>query len=127
MLLGKSTLEHVLITAFVYFYSYLGLLCLAYFYLALSIGGVRAVAHPVSIAIEVLGAIEILFYLGWFLPYRSYLRKQKAAFPAPLTRRQRQVLWNRSLAVTPDIELYVKKWMCGASLEDLRRDNLKQW
>ncbi|KAL5412980.1 hypothetical protein PMIN06_004469 [Paraphaeosphaeria minitans] len=127
MLLGKSTFELALIKAFVYFYSYLGLLCLAYFYLALSIGGVRAVTHPVSIAIEVLGAVEILFYLCWFLPYRSYLRKQKAVFPPPLNRRQRQDLWNRCLAVTPDIELYVKKWMCGGSLEDLRRENMKEW
>lgn len=127
MLLGKSTFEYVFIKAFIYLSSSLGLVCLAYFYLALSIGGIRAVAHPASIAIEVLGAVEILFYLLWFLPYRSYLRKQKALFPPPLNRKQRQDLWNRSLAVTPDIELYIKKWMCGASLEDLRRENLKEW
>ncbi|KAF2443170.1 hypothetical protein P171DRAFT_522791 [Karstenula rhodostoma CBS 690.94] len=127
MLLGNSTFEYALIKAFICFSSYLGLLCLVYFYLALSIGGVSVVAHPVSIAIEVVGAIEILFYLCWFLPYRSYLWKQKALFPPPLNRKQRQDLWVRSLAVTPDIELYVKKWMCGASLEDLRRENLKEW
>lgn len=127
MLLGKSTFEYVVIEAVVYFYSYIGLLCLAYFYLALSIGGVRVIAHPVSIAIEVLGAIEILFYLAWFLPYRSYLHKQKPLFPSPLNREQRQDLFYRSLAVTPDIELFVKKWMCGASLEDMRRENIKEW
>ncbi|KAL1592244.1 hypothetical protein SLS60_011321 [Paraconiothyrium brasiliense] len=127
MLLGRSTFEYVLIKALVYFCSYLGLICLAYSYLALSIGGVRVITHPVSIAIEVLGAIEILFYLLWFLPYRSYLRKQKSLFPPSLDRENRQDLFDRSLAVTPDIELYVKKWMCGASLEDMRRENVKEW
>jgi hypothetical protein len=127
MLLGKSTFDHVLVKVVVYLFSYLGLLCLSYFFLVLAIGGINAAAHPFSITIEVLGAIEILFYLFWFLPYRSYLRKQKALFPPPLNRQQREALWEKSLSVTPDIELYIKKWMCGGSLEDLRRENLKEW
>ncbi|KAF2731006.1 hypothetical protein EJ04DRAFT_499396 [Polyplosphaeria fusca] len=127
MLVGQSTAEYVLTRAFIYFGSYLGLICLVYFYLALSIGGVAAIASPISIFIEVIGAIEILFYLCWFLPYRHYLHKQRAAFPRPLTCEERKELVDMILAVTPDTELFVRKWMCGASLGDLRRENLKEW
>lgn len=127
MLLGQSTAEYALIKAIIYTFRYLGLICLIYFYLALSIGGVRWISHPVSITIETIGAIEILFYLFWFLPYRHYLHKQRPAFPPPLTREERQTLFYKSLAVTPDIELFAKQWMCGANLEDLRRENLKEW
>lgn len=127
MLLGQSTAEYVLIKAVIYTFGYLGLICLVYFYLAVSVGGVRWISHPVSIAIETIGAIEILFYLFWFLPYRYYLHKQRPAFPTPLNREERQELFFKSLAVTSDIELFAKKWMRGASLEDMRRENLKEW
>lgn len=127
MLLGQSTAEYVLIRAFVYTFSYLGLGCLLYFYLALSIGGVKTISHPVSIAIEVIGAIEILFYLFWFLPYRYYLHKQPPHFPPPLNRKERHELFQKSLATTSDLELLVRKWMRGASIEDLRRESLKEW
>jgi hypothetical protein len=127
MLVGQSTAEYVLIKAFVYTFSYLGLACLLYFYLALSIGGVKTISHPVSIAIEVIGAIEILFYLFWFLPYRHYLQKQPPRFPPSLNRSERHELFYKSLSVTSDIELFTRKWMCGASIEDLRRESLKEW
>lgn len=127
MIVGKSPFEYVLVKGVIYLASYLGLLCLAYFYLALSIGGWRAVLHPVSLTIEVLGIIEILFYFLWFLPYRSHLHRQRPMFPPPLNRSQREALFLKSLAVTPDVELYVKKWSGGASLEDLRRENFKEW
>lgn len=127
MLLGQSTAEYVLIKSIIYLFGYLGLICLIYFYLAVSIGGIRWISHPVSITIETIGAIEILFYLFWFLPYRYYLHKKRAVFPQPLDRVGRQDLFYRSLAVTSDIELFTKQWMGGASLEDLRRENLKEW
>jgi hypothetical protein len=127
MIVGKSTAEYVFIQALTYTLSYLGLACLLYFYLALSIGGVAAIAHPISIFIEVVGAIEISFYLFWYLPYRNYLHKQRPAYPPPLSREQRQQLWTKSLSVTSDLELFLRKWMCGAHIEDLRRENLKEW
>ncbi|KAF1948569.1 hypothetical protein CC80DRAFT_529937 [Byssothecium circinans] len=127
MLVGKSTAEYVLVKGIIYAFSYLGLICLIYFYLALSIGGVRWISHPFSIAVEVLGAIEILFYLFWFLPYRYYLHKQRPWFPPPPTPEARKEIFYKSLSVTDDIELCLKKWMGGSSLEDLRRENLKEW
>ncbi|KAF2477191.1 uncharacterized protein BDR25DRAFT_251793 [Lindgomyces ingoldianus] len=127
MLVGQSTAEYILIKTIIYFFSYLGLLCILYFYLALSIGGVRVIAHPVSIFIESIGAIEILWYLVWFLPYRRYLHKQRAAFPPRLSRYERQRLFRKSLETTADIELFTRKWMGGAHLDDIRRENIKEW
>ncbi|PVH90175.1 hypothetical protein DM02DRAFT_722590 [Periconia macrospinosa] len=127
MLVGQSNTEYVLIEAVVYVFGYLGLLCLTYFSVALAIGGVPWVSHPFSIAIETIGAIEILFYLFWYLPYVNYLRKQRPRFSSPLHREQRRDFLQKSLAACSDVELFVKGWMCGASLEDVRRENLKDW
>lgn len=127
MLVGQSTAEYVLVKAVIFTFSYLGLICLVYFYLALSIGGVAAISHPVSIFIECVGAIEILFYLFWFLPYRYYLHKERPAFPPPLNREQRQCLFKKSLDATSDVELFAQKWMGGGHLDGLRREDLKEW
>lgn len=127
MLLGRSTAEYIVIKAIIYTYGYLGLICLVYFYLALSIGGMRAISHPFSVAVETVGAIEILFYFFWFLPYRNYLHKQCSIFPSPLMREERQQLFYKSLFVTSDIEQDVKRWTGCACLEDLRRENVKEW
>ncbi|CAI6336897.1 unnamed protein product [Periconia digitata] len=127
MLVGQSTAEYVFVKLIIYVFSYLGLICLAYFFLAASIGGETWIAHPFSIAVETIGAIEILFYLFWFLPYRYYLHKQPPKFPAPLNRDGRRELFSKSLGVTPDIELFFRGWMGGASLDDMRRENLKEW
>lgn len=127
MLVGKSTAEYLLVQAIIFTFSYIGLACFSYFLLALSIGGVRWILHPISIIIEVVGAIEILFYFLWSLPYRYYLHRQPPNFPAPLSRERRQDLFRRILATTSDLELFARKWMCWASLEDLRRENLKEW
>jgi hypothetical protein len=74
--------KYVFFQVWFYTLSYLRLACLLYFYLALSIGGVVAVAHPVSIFIEIVGAIEILFYLLWYLPGLS---AQAAAYVSSIT------------------------------------------
>ncbi|KAF2184754.1 hypothetical protein K469DRAFT_578182 [Zopfia rhizophila CBS 207.26] len=127
MLVGQSTLECALIKTIIYLFSYLGLICLLYFYLALSVGGVRAISHPVSILIECVGVIEILWYLLWFLPYKHRLQKQPAVFPPQLSRDHRRELFQRSLLITTDIELFARKWMCGAHMDDIRRENIKEW
>ncbi|KAF2007615.1 hypothetical protein P154DRAFT_593145 [Amniculicola lignicola CBS 123094] len=127
MLVNQFTAEYVLVRGIIYMFSYTGLICLFYFFLALSIGGVQFIAHPFSIAIEVLGAIEILFYLFWFLPYRHYLHSQKPIFPPPLLRNERAELFDKTLGTVRDVELFVKGWMGGAGLEDLRREDVKLW
>ncbi|PVH93901.1 hypothetical protein DM02DRAFT_676540 [Periconia macrospinosa] len=127
MLVGKSTVEYVFVRGMIYFFSYLGLLCLGYFYLAVAIGGKTWISHPFSIAIETIGAIEILFYFFWFLPYRHYLHKQKPLFPAPLSREERKKLFHKSLGTRSDIDLFIKKWMGEGNVEDVRRENLKEW
>ncbi|KAH7126567.1 hypothetical protein B0J11DRAFT_549509 [Dendryphion nanum] len=115
MLVGQSTAEYILIRAITYYFSYLGIICLVYFYLAISIGGVLAISHP------------ILFYLFWFIPYRHHLHKQSPVFPPPLSCERRQALFKRSLSLVPDTELFVKKWMCMGNVYDMRRENLKEW
>jgi hypothetical protein len=127
MIVGQSDVEYVLIRAAIIFFSYLGLLGLLYFYVVLSIGGVPAIAFPFSIIIEGIALLEILFYFCWFLPYKSYLQRPAAELPPPLTRGQRKELFLKGLEHVPDPELYVRKWMHNAHVDDLRQENVKEW
>lgn len=88
--------------------------------------GVSGVTHPFSIFVEVVGAIEILWYLAWFLPYRHYLQRPGIR-PTPLRRAQRRQLFRKALDLITDGEQFVRKWMQNSHLEDIRRENLKDW
>ncbi|GKT56152.1 alpha/beta hydrolase fold family [Colletotrichum tofieldiae] len=126
MLVGKSVPELILVRSMVVFFQYLGLLCFLYFWFIFALAGVPGIAHPVSIIIEVVGAIEILFYFVWFVPYRS--RLQKPGFqPTPLSREERNRFFHQGLDHAPDVEQYIRRWHCNAQLGDIRRENVKDW
>jgi hypothetical protein len=127
MLLGKSYREFLFVRSVSYLSSHLGLLCLLYFVVALEIGGIPAIKFPFSIFIEVIGILEIAWYLFWFLPYRAHLQKRPGYIPPPLMKGQRHALFHAGLEYVPDLEQYVRKWMNNAHMEDIRRENLKDW
>lgn len=104
----------------------IGLATLLYFFAILSLAGVRGVSHPVSIFILVVGLIEILFYLAWFLPYRAY-RQNPGPRPVPLTRVLRKQLFDRSLQYSHDPELFLRGWFAKAHMDDIRAENIKEW
>lgn len=106
MLVGTSQREDLLIRAAWYIFTYIGLGCLIYFQIIFVVAGVRGITHAFSIFIEVIGAIEILWYLIWFLPYRSYLQRPGIR-PTPLTRTQRRQLFRKALDLIPDGEQFV--------------------
>ncbi|KAF6808933.1 alpha beta hydrolase fold family [Colletotrichum sojae] len=126
MLVGRSVPELILVRSMVVFFQYLGLLCFLYFWFIFALAGVPGIAHPVSILIEVVGAIEILFYFAFFLPYRA--RLQRPGFQVePLSRPERREFFQRGLDHAPDVEQYIRKWHCNAQLGDIRRENVKDW
>ncbi|KAK2007860.1 hypothetical protein LZ32DRAFT_593053 [Colletotrichum eremochloae] len=126
MLVGKSFPELILVRSMVVFFQYLGFLCFLYFWLILAFAGVPGIAHPVSIAIEAIGAIEILFYFVWFVPYRRRLQGPGLQ-PTELTREERRRFFSQGLDHAPDIEQYIRKWHGNAHLADIRRENVKDW
>lgn len=126
MLIGNIKSELILVRAAVFLFSYVGLICFAYFLVAAVTGGVKGIANPFSIAVEVFGAVEIAWYLAWFLPFQRRLQTQRSA-PKPLSRAQRQQAFYRGIDNVPDVEEYVRGWFGKAHFEDIRRDNIKDW
>ncbi|KAL2751825.1 hypothetical protein ACRALDRAFT_2030496 [Sodiomyces alcalophilus JCM 7366] len=126
MIVGSSSWEYLLVRTAMILFTHLGLFCLAYFFILLAIAGIPGISHPVSIAIEALGALEILFYVFWFLPYRAHLQRRRP-IPAPLTPDQRRRLFYRQLNLVADVEKYLCNWHHGAQLGDIRRDNVRSW
>lgn len=126
MLVGLSKPELIFVRVTAVLLIYPGLICLGYFVLAALAGGVRAIALPFSIFVEVYGAIEILWYLLWFLPFKHRLQRPGAT-PSRMTREERKELFTKGMSTAPDLEAYVRGWFDKAHMEDIRRDNLKEW
>ncbi|KAK1700489.1 hypothetical protein BDP55DRAFT_743505 [Colletotrichum godetiae] len=127
MIVQKTWPQYIAVRVLIIMMRDLGLLGLTYFYVVFALGGVKAIAHPVSIFIEVIAAIEILFYLLFFLPYKRYLQTYKPYTPARMSRSQRARLFSKALSLVPDGEEFVRMWMLNAHMEDIRRENLKDW
>lgn len=131
MIVGNSRAEYILVRAIPIALGYTGLLCFGYFIIAALTGGIRAIIHPVSLTIEILGVVEALWYLGWFLPYRHYLQRR----PDPestdefitTTLKYRREMVMEWLDFVPDLEEYIRGWVNWAHMEDIRRDNIKEW
>lgn len=126
MLVGLSKPELIFVRVTAVLLIYPGLICLVYFVLAALAGGVPAIAHPFSIFVEVYGAIEILWYVFWFLPFKHRLQK-RGFVPPRMTREERKDLFTKGMSTVPDLEAYVRGWFDKAHMEDIRRDNLKEW
>ncbi len=127
MVVGESQVGYLLVRGAIYLFRYFGFLSLIYFFFAALIGGVPGILAPFSLFVEIIGIIELVWYLGWSLPYRAYLQRKPGYKPLPLTRAQRQELFRKSLEFTPDIELSLRKWLRNAHMEDIRRENVKDW
>ncbi|KAG8162251.1 hypothetical protein KVR01_008016 [Diaporthe batatas] len=127
MILNNTWPQYLAVRLLILFMRDLGLLCIGYFFTVFALGGVVAIAHPVSIIIESLGAIEILFYLFFFLPYRFIIQTFRPYKPPPLTRAERAELFYKAAGLIPDVESFVRKWTNNAHLADIRIDNVKEW
>ncbi|KAH8884368.1 hypothetical protein GQ53DRAFT_880118 [Thozetella sp. PMI_491] len=129
MIVNKTWPEYIAVRALIVFMRDLPWLCLGYLFVVFALGGVPAIAHPVSLVIESIGAIELLFYLFFFLPYRNYLQTHKIYRPRRIDRSERAQLFYKGLDLVPhnDVAAYLRKWLLDAPLEDIRRENVKDW
>ncbi|TDZ38033.1 hypothetical protein C8035_v007712 [Colletotrichum spinosum] len=126
MLVGKSVPELIMVRTMVIFFQKLGLLCFLYFWFIFALVGVPGIAHPVSIIIEVIGAIEIIFYFAFFVPFRRRLQKPGIQ-PEQLSQAERRQFFHQGLDHAPDVEQYIRRWHCNAQIGDIRRENVKDW
>lgn len=126
MLLDHNPWTYAAVVGTKYAITYVGLACLVYFFLVAFAFGRAGIAQPVSIAIEAYGAVEILWYLLWFLPFKA--RLQRPGMPmAQMTLAQRRKLIANILKNVPDVRLFVRKWFCQAHIDQIYRNNVKDW
>ncbi|KAK8041039.1 hypothetical protein PG994_014046 [Apiospora phragmitis] len=126
MLLDHNPYTYAAVVGMKYFVNYIGLYCLVYFFAIAFAFGRAGIVHPVSIVIEAYGLVEILWYLLWFLPFKA--RLQRPGLPmTPMTRAQRKKLIANALQTVPDVRLFVRKWFCQAHIDQIYRDNIKDW
>lgn len=69
---------------------------------------------------------EASFYLVVYLPFRAYLQRP-AVHPPPVGRPERQNLLDRIKDNVADPELYLSEWFMNAKIEDIKRENLKEF
>lgn len=118
-MIGTSTIEYIFIRLSIYF---LRLIAPASIFglVASALAG-RLVLGP---WLTLLAASEAAFYLCFYLPRRESLQKlDDAVTESPLTRSERQALFNRCATCLPD-GTYPMGWFLA---EDIKRDNIIEW
>jgi hypothetical protein len=69
---------------------------------------------------------EVIFYGCVNLIYREKLQYE-ALHPAAPARHERKELFDRCNQSIPDIDAYLEKWFLGASKDEIKRDNVKEF
>ena len=70
--------------------------------------------------------IETVFYLFVYLPRKIYLQTP-ADHPNQLSTKERETLFNRCADHIADPDRYLTKWFQDAPLEEIKRENLKDF
>ena len=74
----------------------------------------------------VLVIAEAIFYVALWRPHQARL-KEDTEHPKPLTRSERQALFEQCTTTIPSTEAYLRGWFMGAQLKDIRRENLREF
>ncbi|EFY91491.1 hypothetical protein J3459_013837 [Metarhizium acridum] len=69
---------------------------------------------------------ETLFFTLIYTPHKRRLQST-AIHPAPLSHTERRRLFGKCMANTPHLTEYLRGWFLGAELDDIRRDNLREF
>lgn len=125
-MIGTSRSELYFIQACIYFLHYIAPACVAYCVLLVFLYGIKATTYRFPLFIETLAFAETAFYLLVFTPYRIYLQRE-AAHPPQLGRAERRALFTKCNDSIPDVEAYLRKWFLGAPIEEIKKDNVKEF
>lgn len=69
---------------------------------------------------------EVVFYIFVRFIYRKILQYE-AVHPAAPSRNKRKELFDLCNGSIPDPEAYFKKWFLGATTDEIKRDNIKEF
>lgn len=86
--------------------------------------------HPAPFDIpwplQLWAGAEVIFYIFVSLIYREKLQYE-ALHPAAPARNEREELFELCNRSIPDHEAYLKKWFLGASANEIKRENVKEF
>lgn len=125
-MIGTSRLEYIFIQTCIIGLHYLAPLCILYCVFVLGLYGLQAITWRLPLVIEIVAVAETLFYFLVFLPYRAYLQRA-AVHPPPPTREERRELFQLCNDNIADPEAYLRTWFLGAELEEIKKENLKEF
>ncbi len=125
-MIGTSTLDFYLIRTCIIGLHYLAPLCTLYCIIVVALYGIGATRYPVPLVVELTAFAETLFYLLTRLHYQAYLQR-KASHPPMLSNTKRRELFDLCNENIPDPEAYLSKWFLGAPLDEIKRENLKDF
>ncbi|CAI6089270.1 unnamed protein product [Clonostachys chloroleuca] len=121
-MVGTSTSDYIFIRTSIILLHLVAPLSVAYS-LASSLG--RLPFQPPRV-LHVWLILEAVFYLVIYLPRKKYLQRA-ARHPALPCRDDRRKLFWRCHRNIPDPVQYLRKWFRGASEEEIKRDNVKDF
>jgi pimeloyl-ACP methyl ester carboxylesterase len=76
--------------------------------------------------LELWTLAEVAFYFFVHVPYRKHLQ-HPAKHPPASSREKRQKLFQHCQETIEKPESYLRKWFLGSPLEDIKKDNLKEF
>lgn len=83
-------------------------------------------AYRLPLPIEIWLLAETAFYTVFYLPY-NYRLQRPAIHPERMSREEREALFTRCFSNVPDPQKFLSTWFLGAEIEDIKRDNLKEF
>jgi hypothetical protein len=125
-MIGTSKLEYYFIRFCIIGLHYLVPLCILYCVFAVALYGFKAATYRFPLIIESLAIAETLFYLLVYLPYYLFLQREAVHPPAPAREERRELfrLCNENIS---DPQAYLQKWFLGAAIDEIKRDNIKEF
>lgn len=125
VMIGTSTAEYLFIRGCIAGLTTWPILCVLYCAALATSRILQSPIHRFSRPVEALAVAEAAFFL-FFFPFRAHL-KREAVHPPPPSREERRELYRRCNANIADPESYIQTWFLGASLEEIKKDNVKEF
>ncbi|TKA66499.1 hypothetical protein B0A49_06634 [Cryomyces minteri] len=83
-------------------------------------------SNPAVLALQIWAVAETVFFIFIYLPRKRFLQKP-ASHPTDLSRDDRRELFRRCQETISEPETYLVKWFKGAPIEEIKRDNVKEF
>ncbi|KAG9249074.1 hypothetical protein BJ878DRAFT_150702 [Calycina marina] len=125
-MIGTSKKEYWFIRVCIVGLHHIAPLCIAYCVLLVCIYGFKATTYRFPLLVETGAILEALFYFAVYVPHNRYIQRETAHPPAPAREERKQLFALCNDNIT-NCEGYLRKWFLGAEIEEIKRENVKEF